>query len=61
MASYSIEWKRSAGKELRNLPKAVILEIVDRVAHLADDLSLLALRSSQAQSIPIGFASVHTE
>jgi mRNA interferase RelE/StbE len=37
MASYKIEWKTSADKELRSLPKAVISEIVDRVAHLADD------------------------
>jgi mRNA interferase RelE/StbE len=37
MASYKIEWKTSAGKELRTLPKAVISEIVERVAHLADD------------------------
>jgi mRNA interferase RelE/StbE len=37
MASYKIEWKTSAGKELRKLPKAVVSEIVDRVAHLAHD------------------------
>jgi mRNA interferase RelE/StbE len=37
MASYKIEWKTSARKELRILPKAVISEIADRVAHLADD------------------------
>jgi mRNA-degrading endonuclease RelE of RelBE toxin-antitoxin system len=37
MASYKIEWKTSAGKELRTLPKAVISEILDRVSHLADD------------------------
>jgi hypothetical protein len=60
MASYKIEWKTSAGKELRTLPKAVTSEIVDRVARLADDPSLLALRSSRAQNTPIAFASVHT-
>ncbi len=37
MASYKIEWKSSAGKELRTLPKAVIAEILDRVAYLAND------------------------
>ncbi len=37
MASYKIEWKSSAVKELRTLPKAVIAEIVERVTSLADD------------------------
>lgn len=37
MASYKIEWKTSASKELRSLPKDVIAEIVDRVTNLGDD------------------------
>ena len=37
MASYKIEWKSSAAKELRSLPKDVIAEIVDRVTNLGDD------------------------
>ena len=37
MASYKIEWKKSAAKELRNLPQEVIAEIVDRVTSLAED------------------------
>lgn len=37
MASYKIEWKTSASKELRNLPKEVIAEIVARVIGLGDD------------------------
>lgn len=37
MASYKIEWKSSAAKELRSLPKDVIAEIVDRVTNLGED------------------------
>ena len=37
MASYRIEWKKSADKDLRSLPSAVVAEIVDRVLSLAED------------------------
>lgn len=37
MASYKIEWKTSASRELRSLPKNVIAEIVARVTDLRDD------------------------
>lgn len=37
MASYKIEWKSSATKELRSLPKDVIAEIVNRVTSLGED------------------------
>ena len=37
MASYKIEWKKSAAKELRNLPQEVIPESVDRVTKLGED------------------------
>jgi mRNA interferase RelE/StbE len=37
MDSYSIEWKRSAVKELKTLPKEMIARIVDAVEQLADD------------------------
>jgi len=37
MATYRIEWKRSAEKELRRLPKAVVPRIVAKVTELADD------------------------
>ena len=37
MASYKIEWKTSASKELRSLPKEVIAELVARVSGLSDD------------------------
>jgi mRNA interferase RelE/StbE len=37
MVSYKIEWKRSASRELRNLPKDVIAEIVARVTRLGED------------------------
>lgn len=37
MDSYSIEWKRSAVKELKALPKEAIARIVDAVEQLADD------------------------
>lgn len=35
MASYSIQWKRSAEKELRRLPKEVIPRIVQAVENLS--------------------------
>ena len=35
MASYNIEWKASAAKELRKLPKQVIARIVPAVHELA--------------------------
>jgi mRNA interferase RelE/StbE len=37
MASYKIEWKSSAAKELRSLPKDVIAEIVARVTSSGED------------------------
>jgi len=37
MASYEIEWKRSAVKELKELPKEMIVRILQAVEALADD------------------------
>jgi mRNA interferase RelE/StbE len=37
MASYEINWKRSAAKDLRKLPKETIPRIVDAVTALADN------------------------
>jgi mRNA interferase RelE/StbE len=37
MASYSIEWKRSAVKELKALPKEMIERVVEAVEQLADE------------------------
>ena len=37
MASYRIEWKRSAAKELQSLPAAMIRRIVEAVTPLADN------------------------
>jgi mRNA interferase RelE/StbE len=36
MASYSIEWKASAAKELRKLPKQVVARILPAVEALTD-------------------------
>ena len=37
MASYAVEWKKSAGKELRRLYRSVIPRIVEAVGELATD------------------------
>ncbi|MGZ5437996.1 MAG: type II toxin-antitoxin system RelE family toxin [Pyrinomonadaceae bacterium] len=37
MASYNIEWKKSAIKELRNLPKEVIPRIITVVGELSSN------------------------
>jgi len=37
MDSYEIEWKRSAVKELKQLPKEMIARILQTVASLAND------------------------
>jgi mRNA interferase RelE/StbE len=37
MESYKIEWKRSAVKELRKLPKDVIIRILKAVEQLPDN------------------------
>lgn len=37
MASFEIEWKRSAAKELKKLPKDVMARIVAAVEELASD------------------------
>lgn len=37
MASYRIEWKQSAQKELRQLPKDVLTRVIQAVAALADN------------------------
>ncbi len=37
MASYQIEWKPSASKELRRLPKRIIAQVFQAVEKLAED------------------------
>lgn len=37
MASYRVEWKRPAEKNLQKLPAGTILKILEAVANLADD------------------------
>lgn len=37
MASYNIEWKKSAIKELRNLPKEIIPRIITAVGELSQN------------------------
>ena len=37
MASYRIEWKRSAAKELQSLPASMIARVVEAVTSLADN------------------------
>lgn len=37
MDSYEIEWKRSAVKELKQLPKEIIVRILQAVESLAND------------------------
>lgn len=37
MASYKIEWKRSAGKEVKKLPKILIPRIIAAVEELAEN------------------------
>lgn len=37
MASYTVEWKKSAAKELKRLPQSIILRIVEAVEELAAD------------------------
>lgn len=37
MDSYEIEWKHSAAKELKELPKEMIVRILQAVEALADD------------------------
>jgi mRNA interferase RelE/StbE len=37
MASYKVEWKRSAVKELRDLPKDIVERILKAVEQLSDN------------------------
>jgi len=37
MGSYSVEWKRSAAKELKSLPHNVVLRILSKVEGLSSD------------------------
>jgi len=37
MASYRVSWRRSAAKEVRNLPKDALLRILQAVEQLATD------------------------
>jgi len=37
MARYKIEVKQSAAKELRKIPKASLVRVLDRIASLADN------------------------
>jgi mRNA interferase RelE/StbE len=37
MGSYSVEWKRSATKELRSLPHNVVLRVLSKVEELSSD------------------------
>jgi mRNA interferase RelE/StbE len=37
MGSYSVEWKRSAAKELKDLPRDVVLRVLSKVEGLSED------------------------
>ncbi len=37
MTSYNIKWKSSARKEIKKLPKDIILKIVDTIEGLAEN------------------------
>ena len=37
MGSYNVEWKRSAVKELKNLPRDVVLRILSAVEELSSE------------------------
>ena len=53
MASFEIEWKRSAAKELRKLPKDVMARIVAAVEELAIDPHPPGARKLKGPSILI--------
>lgn len=56
MASFKVEWKQSAIKELKNLEKQVILRILQAVEELAEDPHSPASRKMRgAQHTCIGF------
>lgn len=48
MASYSIEWKSSASREVRKLPKPIIKEVLSAVESLADDPRPVGVRKLTA-------------
>ena len=50
MASYRIEWKPSAAKELKRLPRDIVPRVVKAVGELADEpfpLGVVKLQGSQ--------------
>jgi len=61
MASYHIEWKKSAIKELRNLPKEVIPKIITVVGECRRIPFPMELGSSAAPNTLIAFESDRTE
>ncbi len=57
MASYRIEWKHSAEKELRKLPAQAIARIVQAVGRLADNPhppGSIKLAGSEAYRLRVG-------
>lgn len=56
MDSYEIEWKRSAVKELKELPKEMIVRILQAVEGLADDPLPQGVRSWLARNTPTACA-----
>jgi len=61
MASYKIEWKRSATKELKKLPPEIIKKILRAVESLAETHCRMGLRNSLALITLIAFAKGHIE
>ena len=56
MASYTVEWKRAAVKELRALPKEVIERILKAVGELATNPYPVGVRKLVAAELHIVFA-----
>lgn len=60
MATYQIEWKESAHKELRRLPHPMVGRIITAVDALAENPFLSGVMKLAGRSIPSASVSVIT-
>ena len=61
MASFEIEWKRTAARELRKLPKEIMARIVAAVEALAQDPHLVGARKLAVPNILTVYEKVPIE
>ena len=61
MASYKLEWKKSAVKDLKNLPRDLMTKVLRAVEQLAENPFPHGVKKLTGAELRIGFGRAHIE